>query len=221
MVFLFLADHQSDFLKRHDGKILIPEYDFYSVMHYKTTEFSRDYTRLKTIEVLQDGVNETIVGQREFLSDLDKQRVRILYECDKSRRTIFTPQSFREPSFSQSEPSVVIQDHPVETGNQALPGEAVYNTMNEGVQPVLDLPLLSGAEQSASRTPSPTSQRSSTVAQSNLHESPSSETSRRSTQDLFSQSTRILSPEQPSTRLFTSQRNIFDMHDQNDVLMPF
>lgn len=79
----FLAGHQSDF-KKSNRKILVPEYDYYSLMHYKTTEFSKDSSRLKTIDIKQRGVDESIVGQREFLSEKDKLRIKLLYGCPTS-----------------------------------------------------------------------------------------------------------------------------------------
>ena len=80
--FSFLG-HQTDFNIHHNRKILIPEYDYYSLMHYKTTEFSKDGAHLKTIGILQEGVDENVVGQRDSLSEKDKLRIKLLYNCKK------------------------------------------------------------------------------------------------------------------------------------------
>jgi len=52
-------------------------------MHYKTTEFSKDGAHLKTIGILQEGVDENVVGQRDSLSEKDKLRIKLLYNCKK------------------------------------------------------------------------------------------------------------------------------------------
>lgn len=125
-----ITDHLSDFGIRQDGKILVPEYDYYSVMHYKTTAFSKDASNLKTFEILQNGVNETMVGQREFLSEHDKQRIRLLYGCDKSRRTLNTPTPRSDtPGYA---PAQGIH------GQYPGPETVVYSSANEEAQTALN-----------------------------------------------------------------------------------
>ncbi|XP_053379284.1 zinc metalloproteinase nas-14-like isoform X2 [Mercenaria mercenaria] len=64
------------------GKLLTA-YDYYSIMHYKTNQFSKCSRSLKTIRVIQPGIDETKVGQREQLSDKDKEKITTLYQCKK------------------------------------------------------------------------------------------------------------------------------------------
>ena len=79
----FIAGHQSDFNKNHDGALFNISYDFYSIMHYKTNQFSKDPLNLKTIQILDPSVIEADVGQRKYLSVKDKQRIKLLYNCRK------------------------------------------------------------------------------------------------------------------------------------------
>lgn len=78
------SDHLTDFAIRRNRKILVPEYDYYSLMHYKTTAFSKDSSRLKTIGILQNGIDESTVGQRDSLSEKDVLRIKLLYSCIRS-----------------------------------------------------------------------------------------------------------------------------------------
>lgn len=119
------SDHLGDFTIRQGGKVLVQEYDYYSVMHYKTTAFSKDESSLRTMEILQDGINETLVGQREFLSNYDKQRIRLLYGCDKARRTLATEIPNRDLQYPNPVPNAIsgqTQNH-----GENLPSQIVYS----------------------------------------------------------------------------------------------
>lgn len=74
-------DHLSDFSINRNAEILVPEYDYYSIMHYKTTQFSKNHQTLKTIVILKQDIVESEVGQRDYLSSNDKMRLQKLYEC--------------------------------------------------------------------------------------------------------------------------------------------
>lgn len=77
----FLTGHQSDFNKNHEGNVFNITYDYYSIMHYKTNQFSKDPENLRTIQILDPHVIESEVGQRKYLSNKDKQRIKLLYNC--------------------------------------------------------------------------------------------------------------------------------------------
>ena len=133
-----LSDHRGDFTIRHEGKILVQQYDYYSVMHYKTTAFSVDVDNLRTMEILQDGINEEQVGQREFLSTYDKKRIRLLYGCDKSRRNLLDTQT------GQEQPNPVPSTNPGEnhTPGEVLPGHVIYSngdaqTIHSDIHPTI------------------------------------------------------------------------------------
>ncbi|XP_054719525.1 zinc metalloproteinase nas-15-like [Uloborus diversus] len=51
-------------------------YDFYSLMHYEIQSPDR---KKPAFTILKDNVNATLVGQRMFLSEIDKQKIRSLY----------------------------------------------------------------------------------------------------------------------------------------------
>ncbi|KAF4108583.1 zinc metalloproteinase nas-13-like [Onychostoma macrolepis] len=70
---------EDNFLKRR-GKTLGLKYDLDSIMHYGTNYFSRNGK--PTIEPKKSGVT---IGQRSYLSDLDVQRIRKLYNCGKTQ----------------------------------------------------------------------------------------------------------------------------------------
>ncbi|KAL4239896.1 hypothetical protein ACF0H5_000696 [Mactra antiquata] len=98
-------DHLDDFRINPNGKILVNAYDYYSIMHYKTTQFSKDYLSLKTINILQPGIDEAKVGQREGLSKYDIERIMILYGCQKGQRSVEnepTPAAVREPTMTSA-----------------------------------------------------------------------------------------------------------------------
>lgn len=78
-------DHLSDFKINNNGKVSV-EYDFYSIMHYKTNQFSK-VSHLKTIRILKANINESLVGQRDELSSKDKERIMLLYGCSKAMRS--------------------------------------------------------------------------------------------------------------------------------------
>ena len=80
---ILFSGHESDFNKHHEGHLFNVTYDFYSIMHYKTNQFSRDPTNLKTIHILDPNIDEAEVGQRKYLSEKDKQRIKLLYNCRK------------------------------------------------------------------------------------------------------------------------------------------
>lgn len=82
------AGHDHDFDKNSNTKLLTP-YDYYSIMHYKINQFSKFARLYNTIRILQPGVDETKVGQREYLSDKDKEKITILYQCKRALRTSF------------------------------------------------------------------------------------------------------------------------------------
>ncbi|XP_053379267.1 hatching enzyme 1.2-like [Mercenaria mercenaria] len=75
-------DYLRNFKIQNHGKLLTA-YDYYSIMHYKTNQFSKCSMSLKTIRVIQPGIDETKVGQREQLSDKDKEKVATLYQCKR------------------------------------------------------------------------------------------------------------------------------------------
>ncbi|CAF3623452.1 unnamed protein product [Rotaria sp. Silwood1] len=58
-------------------------YDYGSVMHYGPTAFSKN--GLNTIEPLQSGV---VIGQRQTLSEIDIQEVRLFYGCSAAGSTL-------------------------------------------------------------------------------------------------------------------------------------
>ena len=78
-----ILGHEADFSKQYDGHLLNVSYDFYSIMHYKTNQFSKDPYNLKTIHILDPSVKEDEVGQRKYLSQKDKERIKTLYNCRK------------------------------------------------------------------------------------------------------------------------------------------
>lgn len=85
-------DHIGDFDINKNGKMLV-EYDYYSIMHYKTNQFSKDHFSLDTIRILKPGIDESQVGQRNYLSDKDKERIVRLYQCRKFVRSGNSTQS--------------------------------------------------------------------------------------------------------------------------------
>ncbi|XP_053391810.1 zinc metalloproteinase nas-14-like isoform X2 [Mercenaria mercenaria] len=87
-------DHIDDFKINPNGKMLTA-YDYYSIMHYKTNQFSKLST-IKTIRVIQQGIDETKVGQREYLSDKDKERIVLLYQCKKLLRSSVDSAQFKQ-----------------------------------------------------------------------------------------------------------------------------
>uniref|UniRef100_A0A671L8M7 Metalloendopeptidase n=1 Tax=Sinocyclocheilus anshuiensis TaxID=1608454 RepID=A0A671L8M7_9TELE len=70
---------EDNFLKRN-GNTFGLEYDLESILHYGNNYFSRNGK--PTIQPKDSGV---IIGQRTHLSDLDVQRIRKLYHCDKGQ----------------------------------------------------------------------------------------------------------------------------------------
>ena len=80
------SDHVNDFSINYNSKLLT-EYDYYSIMHYKINQFSKFALMFDTIRIKQPGVDETKVGQRDHISDKDKEKISILYQCQKSSRT--------------------------------------------------------------------------------------------------------------------------------------
>lgn len=58
-------------------------YDYRSVMHYETTAFSRN--GLPTIEPL---VPNVVIGQRDNMTTIDIEEVRLLYNCVVSAITL-------------------------------------------------------------------------------------------------------------------------------------
>ncbi len=67
------------------------EYDYDSVMHYGRYAFSKNYGVLPTIE---SKIPNKTFGQRNGLSDKDKEQLRLLYDCTTNTTT--TPTT--EPS---------------------------------------------------------------------------------------------------------------------------
>ncbi|KAH3871314.1 hatching enzyme 1.2-like isoform X2 [Dreissena polymorpha] len=77
------VDRKGDFAEKkieENAHNLQIAYDFYSILHYKTNQFSiRD--DLKTIQIRDATVDERMVGQRFNLSSLDVLRIKRLYGC--------------------------------------------------------------------------------------------------------------------------------------------
>ncbi len=61
--------------------VLNTPYDYDSVMHYGKYDFSANY--LPTIEPLQKHIT---IGQREYLSTIDLEEVRLFYNCSSTQK---------------------------------------------------------------------------------------------------------------------------------------
>ena len=89
-----ISDRKGDFAKRkieeneHNLQIA---YDLYSILHYKTNQFSIS-DNLKTIQIRDATVDERMVGQRFNLSSLDVLRIKRLYGCGELTNTLMVPQ---------------------------------------------------------------------------------------------------------------------------------
>ncbi|XP_052815771.1 zinc metalloproteinase nas-14-like isoform X2 [Mya arenaria] len=92
-----LYNHKTDFHVNKNAKILVPEYDYYSVMHCKTNQFSIS-DNLKTVRIKDPTVNEALVGQRLNLSSKDVLRIKLLFGCDT--------QLTKSPSSRDIDPSI-------------------------------------------------------------------------------------------------------------------
>ncbi|KAH3871317.1 astacin-like isoform X2 [Dreissena polymorpha] len=83
-------DHKTDFSINTNSKNQVNVYDYYSILHYKTNQFSYA-DNLKTIQILDRTVDERIVGQRFNLSSLDILRIKRLYVCEELTLTQMQP----------------------------------------------------------------------------------------------------------------------------------
>lgn len=101
--FVVFAGHMNEFVVNHNHKILVPEYDYYSIMHGRTDYFSIG-PGIKTIQVKDPTVNEELVGQRFNLSSKDILRIRRLYNCEPKADMLENPRNINpalEELFSQ------------------------------------------------------------------------------------------------------------------------
>ncbi|RWS11103.1 MAM and CCP domain-containing astacin-like metallopeptidase protein [Dinothrombium tinctorium] len=67
-----------------DDTLSLP-YDYSSIMHYKSFDYSIDPSNLRTIISKNPNISSDSIGKTDKLSDLDKQRLNKLYRCDVKR----------------------------------------------------------------------------------------------------------------------------------------
>ncbi|KAL3876057.1 hypothetical protein ACJMK2_033942 [Sinanodonta woodiana] len=77
-----IPEHTQDFDLTNKSQTLDSPYDYLSIMHYKANTFSKDPATLDTITPKNILVDKQSLGQREYLSDNDKVRIRRLYQCN-------------------------------------------------------------------------------------------------------------------------------------------
>ncbi|KAH3871329.1 zinc metalloproteinase nas-14-like [Dreissena polymorpha] len=85
-------DHKTDFAINQNSQNVLTVYDFYSILHYKTNQFSIG-DNLKTIRIRDATVDERKVGQRFNLSYFDVLRIKRLYGCGELTRTQMKPKA--------------------------------------------------------------------------------------------------------------------------------
>ena len=79
---VFLSDHKKNFNKlvlNSTVDLLATPYDYGSIMHYSRTAFAIDYD----VDTITPHDPDADIGQRTQLSDVDRERIQILYDCIK------------------------------------------------------------------------------------------------------------------------------------------
>lgn len=79
-----LTEAQDNYKKRPQNMVdLVGEpYDYYSIMHYGAYDFSIDPSSLPTLWPLDEEIDAKEMGQRSYITELDKSKLSKLYRCD-------------------------------------------------------------------------------------------------------------------------------------------
>jgi len=80
-------ENKTSNFKRHESTDFGIPYDFGSIMHYKETAFSKDKTKLNTIEAKAGYEKESLaMGQRKRMSPSDILKLNLMYPCPKKNK---------------------------------------------------------------------------------------------------------------------------------------